>query len=113
MMEKKSKFRENYLDCGRLFRITIPATRAAVVHSLDRKNISQTEIAKKLMITQPAVNKYLKMSYSKEIKSLCDFILKNRLEEPAVRAAIAGKRVPAQIDRIAASKPVIDAAGKM
>ncbi len=60
-----------YTKCNDVFKLTIPAVRAAVAKSLSKDyEMEQAEIAGKLGITQAAVSKYLNGKYSKDVRAL-------------------------------------------
>jgi len=95
--------------------MTVPAARAAVVHSLAKRGLSQTRIAKAVGIAQPAVNKYLSGKYSKRIKGLERLMLRRKMVGKAVRCALAGKRAGTKrcIDLMASDRAVINAAMRL
>jgi predicted transcriptional regulator len=103
------------VNCGGLFRLTVPAARAAVVRSLKSEGLAQTMIAHMLGIAQPAVSRYLSGRYSNKIKILEKFIIRNGLEKKAVASSLAGKKIGAVhcIDLIASNRKVMGRAASL
>ncbi|MCL4389453.1 helix-turn-helix domain-containing protein [Candidatus Marsarchaeota archaeon] len=87
-------------------KMAIPAVRIAVVRILkSRYRFGQEEIAKRMGITQAAVNKYLNGRYSGKTGKIMMRIKERGLDAKVAGMVAAGKRIPAineQIDRIAA-----------
>ena len=58
-------------ECDRFIKTAIPAIRIAVAELLSTKyKMGQAEIAKRMGVTQAAVNKYLNGRYSDRIKGI-------------------------------------------
>jgi len=106
-----------YLDCERAMRIAIPAMRVSVSNRLNKEhNMSESEIAKRLGIAQPAVSKYLNRRYSKRIARLEKLISSKGLEKPVVKAILSNagpKMVNDSIDSISENTMLMEDALKI
>ena len=106
-----------YTNCDEVFKLTIPAVRIAAAKSLSKRySMSQSEIAKRLGIAQPAISKYLKGRYTAPIKRLESVVERRRLAEPVARLAAGrnGRRsVSEKIDEIASSELLVREALKL
>ncbi len=90
-----------------MIRQSIPAVRIAVAKLLKSKySMGQAEIAKRMGITQAAVNKYLNGKYSNRIKRTVTGIKAAGFDKKIARMVVSGKSISLvneSIDRIAAS----------
>lgn len=78
--------------------------------------MSESEIARRLDITQAAVSKYISGSYSPKIKKIADFIASRKLHIGAVNAILGGsgsEKIADLIDSIASERSVIGLALKI
>ena len=106
-----------YTNCDEIFKLTIPAARAAVAKALDKKYaMSQQQIAKSLGVAQAAISKYLSGRYSQKIKRVERVIEKRRYEVPIAKM-IADKKgreaVSLKVDKLAANGEVVKEALKL
>lgn len=103
-------------DCDGALRISVPAARAAVIQTLysDYK-MNQLEISRKLGITQAAVSKCIKRSYSRNISLVCRLIRSKGIESAAAKSArnSTTSKINAEIDRIASKPAVLNYALKL
>ena len=106
-----------YTNCDEVFKLTIPAVRIATAKSLARKYaMSQSEIAKRLGIAQPAVSKYLSGKYTKNVRKLESMIERNKLEAQVSRMIMSGvdrRAIAHKIDEIASSEYLVREAMKL
>jgi len=79
------------LPCETTVKKYLPAIRAGLVKQLSKSNLSQREIARKLGITQAAVNKYLNGNYTKAIKKLESQKKMQKIINKVAASAIKGK----------------------
>ena len=98
-------------SCNEAFKLTIPAIRIALAKAMAAQKISQSDIAKKLGVAQPAVSKYLSGKYSKEVRAIENAIDRRSLDN-LTKAAVAGdkKEITGKIDRLASDKRLVDRA---
>jgi len=95
-------------------KLTIPAVRIATSLILKKEHgMNETEIAKRLGITQAAVNKQLNGNYTPAIKKIVDFIMSNGLENEVVDAIVGGQgddKVMEAIDKAATDRRLLKTA---
>lgn len=90
-----------------MIKAAIPAVRIAVARKLkDRYGMGQQEIAKRMGITQAAVNKYLNERYSNQIKKIVAIIEASGFDKRIAAMVASGKNtlmVNRNIDRAASA----------
>jgi len=80
---------------------SISAIRISVARILSKK-MSQQQIAKKLGITQAAVNKYLNGKHPKPVVNLISFIKRKKIDKTIATMVLSGKgirKINESIDR--------------
>lgn len=98
--------------CERISKLSIPASRAAISHSLYKDyGMSQSVIAAKLGIAQPAVYKYLNNRYSKQVSQTVELIksmgtYKSTVKEIATTKSVAKARK--MVEALALEKRVFE-----
>lgn len=106
-----------YTNCDEIFKLTIPAARAAIAKALDKKYaMSQQQIAKSLGVAQAAVSKYLSGRYSKRIKAVEKLIEGKRYEMPIAKMIAERedkKSISSKVDELAANGYVVKEALKL
>jgi predicted transcriptional regulator len=104
-------------EVDRVVKSSIPAVRIAVAEILSNEySLGQDQIAKKLGITQAAVNKYLKKKYSKETKFIIGLIKEKGFDRKIAKMIIENQKlsdINNEIDRSASSSYVISNASKL
>ena len=94
-------------ECDSVIRQSIPAVRIAVARLLRAKyKIGQGEIAKRMGITQAAVNKYLNGKYSGKIKKIVTGMKAAGFDKKIAGMIVSGKGVSLvnkNVDRAASS----------
>ncbi len=105
-----------YVDCDKIFRVTIPAVKAAVAKELAEKHdMSEKDIAHALSVAQPAISKYL----SRYALGRSDFetkIKSNPNYRKIISAVLSNDRrnsVARMIDSIASDRNVVKTAMKI
>ncbi|MCL5100556.1 MAG: hypothetical protein M1122_01190 [Candidatus Marsarchaeota archaeon] len=87
--------------CKSITRVILPAVRASVAQVLSKEyKYNQQQIADKLGIVQVAVSKYLSENYSKEVKDLDAYIIKNNLNKEIISAVISGSNIESVISKL-------------
>ncbi len=94
-------------ECDTTIRTAIPAIRIAVAQLLNKKYmVPQGQIAKKLGVTQAAVNKYINGKYSVKISAAVNLIKRKGYDSTIAELVMSGKgiaEVNAKIDKVASS----------
>lgn len=94
-------------ECDRFIKTAIPAIRIAVAELLKAKyKMGQAEIAKKMGVTQAAVNKYLNGKYSDRIKGIVAGTKAAGSDKKIAEMIVSGKNISLvneNIDRAASS----------
>ncbi len=98
-------------ESDRIVKMSIPAVRIAVARILSKEySMSQESIAKKLDITQAAVNKYLKKRYSKTTAHLIELINRKGFGRKIARMIVEKKDISEinnEIDRAASDSYIM------
>jgi len=77
--------------CKKITKEILPAVRAAIAQDLKKYDYTEEKIASALGVDQVAISKYLNNRYSKQIKTLSAYIIRNKLDASIVDAIRAGK----------------------
>jgi len=106
-----------YTNCDEIFKLTIPAARAAVAKALNKKyEMSQQQIARSLGVAQAAISKYLSGRYSSKIK-MVERVIESRRYEAQIAKKIADKEdkraISSMVDELAAKGDVVKEALKL
>lgn len=94
----------NELLCRKVTQVLLPAIRASIAETLDKKYyFTQDETAKRLGIVQVAVSKYINRRYSNEVLRIKKYIDSNELNVGIVSSIVEGidlKEVNRRIDEL-------------
>ncbi len=86
-------------ECKSITKVILPAIRASVAEVLNKTyKYTESDIADRLSVAQPAVSKYLSNNCSEDILKLKSRILSSGMADKLI-AAIAGGRPRAEVEK--------------